>query len=346
MSHAPRGGSALDGGPGRRYFDGGFSTPQSRDAAKDSRVAMLRLGRRLLVGDGLAANPQEGIALVEAAADSGEAEACNLLATLTAAGAWTAQSWPRALDLLVQAAGLGSSDARAQLAILAPGFAPARSSADWRALRDSIDLESFVVPPQPRQISEQPRVWRAEGFATPAQCDRLIARARDKLKPAKMYNLARGTVQFEAMRTNSEFLFDITQSGVVLVLMRVKIGLLVSLPPPHMEPPQILHYAPGQELRAHFDFLRGDRQSYGRDGGYSGDRLVTFLLYLNDDYEGGETEFLKTDLRYKGRRGDALFFANLKDGRPDPMSLHRGSPVMNGEKWLFSQWIHDRPFTA
>lgn len=304
---------------------------------------MLRLGRRLLVGDGLAADPQEGVALVEAAAECGEAEACNLLATLTAAGAWTVQSWPRALDLLVQAAELGSPDAREQLAILAPGVA---SGADWRALRDGIDLESFVAPPEPRQIGEQPRVWRADGFATPAQCDRLIARARGKLAPAKMYNRARGTVQFEAMRTNSEFLFDITQSGVALVLMRIKIGLLVSLPPPHMEPPQILHYAPGQELRAHFDFLRGEGQSYGRDGRYDGDRLVTFLLYLNDDYEGGETEFLKAGLRHKGRKGDALFFANLRDGKPDPMSLHRGSPVAGGEKWLFSQWIHDRPFTA
>jgi hypothetical protein len=342
MSHAHHGGSTFDGGPGPRFFDGGFSTPQSRDAAKGSGTAMLRLGRRLLIGDGLDADPQEGIALVEAAAESGEAEAFNLLATLTAAGAWTAQSWPRALDLLAQAAELGSCDAREQLAILAP----AGGSTDWRALRDNIDLESFVVPSQPQQISEQPRVWRADGFATPAQCDRLVARARGKLAPAKMYNRARGTVQFEAMRTNSEFLFDITQSGVVLVLMRIKIGLLVSLPPPHMEPPQILHYAPGQELRAHFDFLRGDRQSYGRDGGYSGDRLVTFLLYLNDGYEGGETEFLKTALRHKGRKGDALFFANLRGGRPDPMSLHCGSPVASGEKWLFSQWIHDRPFTA
>lgn len=342
MSHAHHGSITFNGSPAPRFFDGAFSAPQSRDASKGSGIAMLRLGRRLLVGDGLAADPQEGIALVEAAAECGEAEAFNLLATLTAAGAWTAQSWPRALDLLAHAAELGSSDAREQLAILAP----AGPGADWRALRDSIDLESFVAPPEPRQICDRPRIWRADGFATPAQCDRLIARARGKLNPAKMYNRARGTVQFEAMRTNSEFLFDITQSGLVLVLMRIKIGLLVSLPPPHMEPPQILHYAPGQELRAHFDFLRGDRQSYGQDGRYGGDRLVTFLLYLNDDYEGGETEFLKTGLRHRGRKGDALFFANLRDGKPDPMSLHCGSPVARGEKWLFSQWIHDRPFTA
>jgi prolyl 4-hydroxylase len=323
-------------------YDPKFLPP--REAANDEASGMRCRGRRLLVGDDeVAADPAKGIALLQEAAQSGDAEAYNLLATLAAAGAWMPQSWPRALDLLQKAAEFGSDDAREQLILLAQDGA---KTPDWRALRRSIDLERFVVPPQPRQISDAPRIWRAGGFATPALCDRLIARARDNLRPAKMYHRGRGTVQFDAMRTNSEFVFDITHSGVVLVLMRIRIGLLVSLPPPHMEPPQILHYAPGQELRAHFDFLRGDRAGLGRDGSYRGDRLVTFLLYLNDDYEGGETEFLKTGLRHRGRKGDAIFFANLKDGAPDPMSLHRGNPPTRGEKWLFSQWIHDRPFTA
>ncbi|HTT97806.1 MAG TPA: 2OG-Fe(II) oxygenase [Rhizomicrobium sp.] len=302
----------------------------------------LDLGRRLLIGEGMSADPQRGLSLIRDAARQGSADACNLLATLTAAGAWTEQSWLRALDLLQQAAERGSIDAREQLTLLATD--PNASS--WRARRESIDLERFVTPPQPQQICGSPRIWRADGFASPAQCDRLMARAHGKLAPAKMYDRVRHTVQFNAIRTNSEFLFDITQASVMLVLMRIKIGLLVSLPVPHMEPPQILHYAPGQELRAHYDFLRAGEAGYGRDAAYCGDRVVTFLLYLNDGYEGGETHFPKADLRYKGRKGDAIFFANLRSGRPDPMSLHSGTPIVRGEKWLFSQWIHDRPFTA
>lgn len=326
-----------DLGAALRELTGGarFESVPTRDNAA---AAMLRLGRRLLVGKGLAAEPEEGVALIARAAERGEAEALNLLATLTAAGAWTRQSWPRALDLLAEAAGRGSQDAREQLMLIA-----GERGSDWHALRDGIDLERHVAPPRPEQICDSPRIWRAPGFAREGECARLIAKARGKLKPAKMYNRVRRTTGFDAMRTNSEFLFDITQSGVTLVLLRIRIGLLVSLPAPHMEPPQILHYAPGQELRAHFDFLQAEG---GRDGTREGDRVVTFLLYLNDDYAGGETEFLKADLRTKGSRGDALFFANLKDGKPDPASLHRGAPVTRGEKWLLSQWIHNRPFAG
>ena len=39
---------------------------------------------------------------------------------------------------------------------------------------------------------------------------------------------------------------------------------------------------PGQEYRPHFDAI----------GNADNQRVLTFLVYLNDDYEGGETDFL------------------------------------------------------
>ena len=66
-------------------------------------------------------------------------------------------------------------------------------------------------------------------------------------------------------------------------------------------------------------------------------------MYLNDDYEGGETEFPAIGLRYRGRRGDALLFANVDIvGNPDRRSIHAGLPPTRGEKWLLSQWIRNR----
>lgn len=43
----------------------------------------------------------------------------------------------------------------------------------------------------------------------------------------------------------------------------------------------------------------------------------------------------------KPRRGDALlFFSLLPNAIPDPMSLHAGCPVIEGEKWSATKWIH------
>jgi prolyl 4-hydroxylase len=110
-----------------------------------------------------------------------------------------------------------------------------------------------------------------------------------------------------------------------------------------LEMTAVLHYAPGQEFVPHFDFLDTDVPAYARDIAARGQRAATFLIYLNDDYEGGETEFPKLDWRCKGRKGDAILFWNLTpEGAPDERMLHAGLPPTKGEKWLLSQWLRQK----
>jgi prolyl 4-hydroxylase len=314
------------------------------DAAvrQGNTAAMVALGKRLLVGRDAPFEPEEGASLIKKASESGNADGLCMAATLYGAGAWVPHSWPQALDHLVLAAERGSADAAEQLTIIAfrKSYDGQLVSSDhWRRLRAGIDLQTSIQPPEPLQISETPRVWSIPGFASAATCNRLIRRAQDKLRPAKMYNRQTKKESYLAGRNNSDYIFDIANCGVVLLLLRVRISLVVCLPTFNMEPPQVLHYAPGQELKAHFDFVLEED-----DSGTNSERAATFLLALNDEFEGGETEFLKTGLRVRGKRGDGLFFANVRDGRPDRDSLHAGRPVISGEKWLFSQWIRNAPY--
>jgi prolyl 4-hydroxylase len=314
-------------------------------ARQGKTAAMVALGKRLLVGRDAPFEPERGADLIQRASQSEDPDGLCMAATLYGAGAWVPHSWSQALDHLVLAAERGSADAAEQLTIIA-----LRKSYDgqpvppdhWRRLRAGIDLERSIQPPPPRQISDAPRVWSIPGFASAATCNRLIRRSRNKLRPAKMYNRHTKNESYSSNRNNSDFIFDLAESGVVLLLLRVRISLVVSLPVLYMEPPQILHYAPGQELGAHFDFVLNETDAQTKKG----DRAATFLLYLNDEFEGGETDFLKTGLRVRGKRGDALFFANLRDGKPDRDSLHAGRPVTRGEKWLFSQWIRNAPYAT
>jgi len=46
-------------------------------------------------------------------------------------------------------------------------------------------------------------------------------------------------------------------------------------------------------------------------------------------------------LLVKPKKGNALLFFNLQqDAIPDPFSLHGGCPVIEGEKWSATKWIH------
>ncbi|HEX8621057.1 MAG TPA: 2OG-Fe(II) oxygenase [Allosphingosinicella sp.] len=303
---------------------------------REDGEARLALGLKRLGSPGQAA---EGIALIEAECEAGSAEAAAAVATLEAMGAARPQSWQRALDYLELAANRGSPRAQAQLRILARSA----EGADWSRLRAAVDIAALTAPPPRRPISEQPRIRVIESFASPVECDWVTAIPQGRLNPAWVWDPQTGENRPDSSRTNRGLDLGAAEMDVVVQVLRARIAAAANLPLPVFEPAQIMHYRPGEEFRPHHDYLdpgqAGDRTQIAR----LGQRIATFLLYLNDDYEGGETEFLKTGFRYRGRKGDALLFANVDSARaPDPLTTHAGRPPTSGEKWILSQWIRDR----
>jgi len=62
-------------------------------------------------------------------------------------------------------------------------------------------------------------------------------------------------------------------------------------------------------------------------------RIASFILYLNDDFENGETEFLYQKTRVKPKTGRLVLF---------PASFthtHRGNPPYNGTKYILTSWV-------
>jgi hypothetical protein len=145
-------------------------------------------------------------------------------------------------------------------------------------------------------------------------------------------------------RSNSAAPFTLLEIDLALVLMQARMANSLGLPLEWFEPATLLHYAPGQQFEIHHDYLDPDAPGMAADIAERGQRVATFLVYLNDDYAGGETDFPRIPYRFRGRRGDALVFANTDPQRnPDPRTVHAGLPPTSGEKWLLSQWVRDRP---
>jgi prolyl 4-hydroxylase len=315
--------------------------PLERAAAGGDVAAATRLGEILLGGgDGGVVDAPRGVGLIIDAAERGDARACALAAVIAAAGIGRPPNWGECLDQLARAAALGSLAAQQELRLLA-GSGP--HAADWRALRAAVDVAAWLAPPGKQTLRGDPRIRLLENFATPAVCDWLIERARPRLARAQVYHVGGGDAVVHHSRSNSETDFNIVESDVVLLLLRARIAAATGLPPAVMELTKVLHYLPGQEFHPHYDFIDPAVPGYAGELAARGQRLATFLLYLNDDYTGGETDFPQLGLRHKGARGSALLFANVdRTNMPDRRTLHAGLPPASGEKWLLSQWIRDR----
>jgi hypothetical protein len=307
--------------------------------------ATTQLGKHLILGDLGPHLPQDGTRLLVDAVAAGGVEAALRLATLAALGTHVEQSWSRALALLVFAAEKGSPEARGELQLfarrrLADAEPPA---AEWRRLAESIDFATWIAPARSVSLHDVPAVRSFPDFTEDDVCSWLIERARGNLSRALVYDAAHGRDIADHMRTNTAAGFDLMTADLVQVALQYRMAVSVGVPIDNMEGPTVLHYEVGEEITNHYDFLNPGSPNYENEIRRRGERIITFLVYLNDDYGGGETEFPKLGIRHKGKRREGLLFVNaLPSGPPDFRMVHAGTPPTSGEKWIVSQFIRNR----
>ena len=66
-------------------------------------------------------------------------------------------------------------------------------------------------------------------------------------------------------------------------------------------------------------------------------------MYLNTPEGGGATTFPDVGLEVSPVRGNAVFFSY---DRPhiSTRTLHGGTPVIEGAKWVATKWLREREF--
>ena len=310
-------------------------------SAPDSRVDAAN--RVLIGGQDKPAHPAGAIGMLFAAVDSGSGAAAERLAVLLAVGVGQKADWAGAMNWLIKAADMGYGPAQAQIGVLA-GADGARVEGGWADLARRIDLKGLLKAPALKKVRESPSIALIEGLATPAMCRWLIHRGSGKLAPTLVSDYKTGQWVRDPVRTGLSAGFGLADTDLVLVLTQKRLELASGLAVRQQEAPHVLSYEVGQEYKAHFDFLLPDDPAFAHVLAAMGQRVATCLTWLNDDYEGGETAFPKIDWAYRGKAGDSMLFLNVRtnDRKPDAMTLHAGTPVRRGRKWLLSQWVRDK----
>lgn len=163
-------------------------------------------------------------------------------------------------------------------------------------------------------------VFSVPGFFSPAECRAFIARLEALHPEPAPVSTSRGAVMMPHVRNNQRVMF--TDQALAD-------ALYVRLAP---QVPKVLRsrqlsgvnerfrgyrYDVGQSFAPHYDgsFARNDQER----------SLLTLMIYLNEEFSGGETRFLTQDLVVVPRTGDALLFQHHV--------LHEGCTVTAGTKY-------------
>jgi prolyl 4-hydroxylase len=324
----------------------------SKAAQEGDLHARTQLGKRLLVGDRAPRMQREGATMLLEAAQAHHPEAVATMAILQCLGVQQRQSWQDALNTLVLAAKLGWMPARDQLLFLTPQELPddaqeliARTDdAFWDGLGKSIDVNQWFRVPQGQVLCDAPLVVSFPDFLPPKLLRMFMVlsgmrlRAAQDPDPANMRNANAQVSSYGIAQ------FGLMDNDFMHFLIQERMAKACGIPRTHMEGFSVLFYRPGEEFSAHVDYYDSQQLAGAREIQQHGQRSLTFLVYLNDDYEGGETEFPELGIKHRGRAGDALYFVNAdRSGKGDSRTRHAGLPTSEGNKWVLSQYVRDRP---
>ncbi|KAJ8771164.1 hypothetical protein K2173_023489 [Erythroxylum novogranatense] len=203
-------------------------------------------------------------------------------------------------------------------------------------------------------ISWEPRAFIYHKFLTKDECEYLITLAKPHMQKSTVVDSETGKSKDSRVRTSSGTFLQRGRDKIIRDIEN-RIADFTFIPVEHGEGLQILHYEVGQRYEPHYDYFMDDFNT--RNGGQ---RIATVLMYLSDVEEGGETVFPtakgnftavpwwnelsecgKEGLSVKPKMGDALLFWSMKpDASLDPSSLHGGCPVIRGNKWSSTKWMH------
>ena len=289
------------------------------DADVDARAAA-ETAFRYLQGRSVERNIASARDWFRKAGDLGSLECRMIYLSFVASGTGGNRDWALAMQMLNELA------------------THASRAASEVALIDAMGVDEQGDPGRDltgQRISETPEAFLFRDFLTAAECNFLAQAAGPSFRPAAVGMTNSGQTLRSEVRTCDTAGFPWIAETPAIHAINRRIAKASGTEAEWGEPLQVLRYHPGQEFKPHRDWTEAtDNQ-----------RILTMLVYLNDGYAGGETLFLKTGLKVRGKLGDALLFRNADDsGRPDPDSLHAGLPVETGVKLVASRWIRQKRF--
>jgi len=179
-----------------------------------------------------------------------------------------------------------------------------------------------------------------ENFITEEEANYIKQQAEPKFSNSEIM----GFKINEEIRKSKTAWLDKNDPNIKNVIMRV--CAIHDYPFENAEQLQVVKYEPGGFYKEHHDSVYETDSisiNFLKDGGH---RMLTMLIYLNDDFTGGSTRFvtLQKDIR-PPKHGSILFYPLDKTNtKCHPKALHAGLPLNSGVKYIANVWIRKEEY--
>lgn len=183
-------------------------------------------------------------------------------------------------------------------------------------------------------------IYLMKDFLTEAECDALIILIDADRRPS---GLLSDSIDLDFRTSES---CNLNPHHDVVKAAEQKISAITGIDPTHGETIQGQRYAVGQQFKPHHDFFHTDQPYWAEQRNRGGQRSWTLMVFLNEPAAGGQTNFPEARVAIVPRTGALLMWNNLDEmGEPNARSLHQGTPVTDGVKYIITKWYRERPWS-
>lgn len=171
------------------------------------------------------------------------------------------------------------------------------------------------------------------------QCQNIIDYSRKNLFDSE-------TIGGKQQNVRNSQQFWISKTNPLVKSLFEDISNKFQIPFENAEDLQVVRYLPNQYYKEHHDSCCDDSKECYKFIEKGGQRILTVLIYLNNEFTDGETYFKNLNIKIKPPTGSAIVFFPMAENvnKCHPLALHAGLPVSSGEKWVANLWFHERAF--
>lgn len=208
--------------------------------------------------------------------------------------------------------------------------APRRDLAATLASAATLRIDNLKV-----LASYPTRLYTADSFLDRGECAGLVSLVKGHLRVSTISVTDEPDKYFRVSQT-----CDLSHLADPLVGdVERKIHAAMQIGAEFSEVTQAQHYDVGGEFKAHTDYFENhELERFSTPT--LGQRTWTFMIYLNEPEQGGETAFERLGIIVRPKLGMAVIWSNVRpDGQPDLDTLHRGMPVKAGHKTIITKWF-------
>ena len=193
------------------------------------------------------------------------------------------------------------------------------------------DPQAYKVP------TDKAEIFAIGDFLSAAECQRLILMIDAVAQPSTLYDndYACGFRSSDSgnLDPRDPFVAGLSRRIDDLLGLKSEIGEAI----------QGQRYMPGQQFKPHNDWFYTSEDYWKSERKKGGQRSWTAMAFLNAVESGGETHFTEVGIKIPPKPGVLVTWNNaLPDGSPNEATIHAGTPVESGVKYVITKWYRTR----